>query len=281
MTEDNRGSENLPEFDDPSYAEIRALLADAAAPAAVPADVAARLDATLADLVAGRGEDDVVVPLRRRRPIGRRLLVAAAAVVLLGAGGVGMSQVLDNAQQGDSMATATADRDASAEAPAVPETATGGTGSLSGLGAKNQRTPLARHLAAAEFTAADFADQITDLVEVAAGRMAVADGTNGMDPGTAPTSGEQYSGVETPEAVAGEGAWRDTVQNEFRSLDTAAKAGGSCPGPGAPEGAVSLRITFDNHPAALVLHPVVGGSRYVAAWSCDGHELLAYTTVAS
>jgi len=29
----------------------------------------------------------------------------------------------------------------------------------------------------------------------------------------------------------------------------------------------------------LVLHPVVDGTRYVAAWSCDGTRLLAYTTV--
>src|SRR6478672_12026110 len=76
---------------DPEQEElVRALLAElGSAPdaASMPPDVAARLDETLAGLVAEREEAPAdVVPLRRRWA--PRVAVAAAAVIVIGAGGV-------------------------------------------------------------------------------------------------------------------------------------------------------------------------------------------------
>lgn len=72
---------------------VRALLAQARHDEPVPADVAARLDATLAELSAERHEvrAPVVTLASRRRRMAANALVAAAAVVVLG---VGIGQVL-------------------------------------------------------------------------------------------------------------------------------------------------------------------------------------------
>lgn len=71
-------------------AAVRRLLADARETGPVPPEVAARLDARLADLVAEREPPADVVPLaaRRRRRAGALLLAAAAVVV----GGVALGQ---------------------------------------------------------------------------------------------------------------------------------------------------------------------------------------------
>ncbi|HET7734947.1 MAG TPA: hypothetical protein VFK52_03150 [Nocardioidaceae bacterium] len=63
-------------------AEISRLLADAASPAPMPAEVSARLDDVLAGLVADREAAAPVVPLKSRR--WPQVLVAAAAVSLVG-----------------------------------------------------------------------------------------------------------------------------------------------------------------------------------------------------
>ncbi len=88
MTEES----DLPETDD-----VRRLLAEARHTTPIPADVAARMDAVLADLAGSSGDgtpsaDPEVVSLaahRRRRAAG--LLVAAAAIVV---GGVAVAQQL-------------------------------------------------------------------------------------------------------------------------------------------------------------------------------------------
>lgn len=93
-------------------AAVRRLLADARATGPVPSEVAARLDATLAGLVAdrdaGREPTDerpaertaAVVPLAsRRRRTAAGLLVAAAAVVV---GGVAIGESLDSGSGNDS-----------------------------------------------------------------------------------------------------------------------------------------------------------------------------------
>src|SRR4051812_36591398 len=92
MNDEHDEHELSPEED----ARVRALLADAGSSTEeqVPADVAARLDATLADLVAEReqeGSAATVVPLRRRWT--RDLTAAAAAVIVLGVGGVAVGNL--------------------------------------------------------------------------------------------------------------------------------------------------------------------------------------------
>ncbi|NYJ03579.1 hypothetical protein HNR19_004277 [Nocardioides thalensis] len=108
-------------------AAVRRLLADARAAGPVPPEVASRLDATLAGLVADREqeagpadgttddtEDDrtaAVVPLAsRRRRTAAGLLVAAAALVV---GGVAVGQYLDQSSSPD-QASAGADADGGA-----------------------------------------------------------------------------------------------------------------------------------------------------------------------
>jgi hypothetical protein len=108
----------MPAPDDLSPAEeaaVRARLAEARHTGPVPADVAARLDAVLADLAAGRGEEDApppapVVPLPTRASRRRRAvvsgLVAAAAVVTLG---VALPQLVRSGGTGGSDSASTAD----------------------------------------------------------------------------------------------------------------------------------------------------------------------------
>lgn len=101
-------------------AAVRRLLADARAAGPVPPEVADRLDATLADLVAEREQADVpvedgvtapVVPLAsRRRRTAAGLLVAAAAVVV---GGIAVGQYRSPSAD-DAGAGSAADTDAGA-----------------------------------------------------------------------------------------------------------------------------------------------------------------------
>lgn len=102
--------------------EVTRLLRAARAEEPMPDDVVARLDATLADLVADRsadGEASNVVPLRPRR---RRtaLLAAAAAVIAVGVGGSLLGQGGDD-NMGD-------------RAVSTPDSATGAAESESGEG---------------------------------------------------------------------------------------------------------------------------------------------------
>lgn len=102
----------------PQEEAVRRLLAETRETGPMPADVAARLDAVIADLAhtrdAAPDEPATVVPLHRRRL--PRLVLAAAAVTALGLGTV---QVLDNAGQDTAPSDAgsaaeSADQDASA-----------------------------------------------------------------------------------------------------------------------------------------------------------------------
>ena len=160
MTDDHEPGLD-PELDPTEEARIRALLADlgeAPETAAMPPDVAARLDETLAGLVAERADPEdeapaVVVPLRRRWT--SRAAVAAAAVIVIGAGGVaaanlglfgGESDSMTSAGGGVAADTSTAE---SAPSPSTPP------GTSSGL--------LARDLP--RLSAASFGADVKSLVE--------------------------------------------------------------------------------------------------------------------
>jgi hypothetical protein len=158
-------------FDDPSLGALRALLAEARVTEPVPADVAARLDATLASLRTERTARATVVPLRRRlAPV----LVAAAAVVVA-AGGVGIAQVVRDG--GDRTMSASTNADSAgtsrSAAPSLPESA---AGQSPGAAPKGD-TPAA--LAAVQaFTTARFAREVAHL------------DVERLDALTGPTSGE-------------------------------------------------------------------------------------------
>ena len=112
MTDDELDPSNDPGNDlsnDPAQERVRRLLAEARHDAPVPDDVAARLDATLAGLVADRRRDNVVHldAARRRRRRWTTGLVAAAAVVALG---VSLPNLTDGvSMDGDSEAGSAAD----------------------------------------------------------------------------------------------------------------------------------------------------------------------------
>ena len=108
MTDDELDPSNDPS-NDPAQERVRRLLAEARHDAPVPDDVAARLDATLAGLVAERRRESVVdldAARRRRRRWTTGLVAAAAAVVL----GVSLPNLTDGvSMDGDSEAGSAAD----------------------------------------------------------------------------------------------------------------------------------------------------------------------------
>lgn len=254
-----------PDFEDPSYAEISALLAEAAATGPMPPDVASSLDDVLAGLVAERasGTSDTVVPLRRRALNARRLLVAAAAVVLVGAGGVGLNQVLrDTTTSTASDATADAAPQVPAAVGATPESTSDLAGSTEdSRGNLDQAYAARNQWAGIRFTRADFAQQVTSLAKDRDLRGPFLDSDVPAPSDAPPASGTPGTATEGSKGLGG----------------TAIVP--QCPGPPATGDVIVVPITFEGAPAALAVHPLIDGSRYVAAWSCDGHQLLAYATV--
>jgi hypothetical protein len=244
-----------PAFDDPAFDDLRAFLADARATEPMPADVAARLDETLASLQAERAAPAPVVPAPVV-PLRRRLApVLAAAAVAVVVGGVGIAQLVgDNGAQ----RSVSADSAGSSEALTSAPSAT----------APSARAPhpatkggdLAAFAAVPVFTRARFADQ------VASPQIAALDapaGSPGTDPGTDTSSGTGSSPGEPPTPAEGR---------------VPAAVASGCAGPALP-GTRSVPILLDSQPAALVLHPVVDGEQLVEAWSCDGVERLASASV--
>jgi hypothetical protein len=143
MNDDDRDPHVDPRDDE----SIRALLAElgTAPDASMPPEVAARLDETLAGLVAERSEgegaasaDDTVVPLRRRWA--PRLAAAAAAVIVIGAGGVAAANLdLFDGGAGDSSSAKSSGGTAeslqdSSTSPAAPGSATGPVPTISAAG---------------------------------------------------------------------------------------------------------------------------------------------------
>lgn len=290
-----------PDFDDPSYADVRALLAAARAEEPIPTALAAELDETLANLVAQRAKQEAstgatVVPLRRAWP--SRFLVAASTVVLLGAGAVGLAQVVGTGTGDDRSATAL-DSSADSDAPAAPEAAAGGIGSvteapqalvdnLNGLSLTYGAGTLPRFSAkqfdrqVADFVAGDaylydlgstpMSDEAPPPAPVAGDPVAPAPdagGDAGSDPGTGAGSGT--TDEQTKDASASK-ADRSRLLRSYT-------ANAGCPGPTVADGSTVIRIRYAGTPATLVVRPAVGGARQVEAWSCDGSERLAATSV--
>jgi hypothetical protein len=100
-------------------ARIRSLLASARASDTVPDDVAARLDVVLADLAAGRLEDDAHGSRSRWRR-GRLLLAAAAAVGVVGFAAVSVPQLSGLGSENDAK-SATSDAGGRSGSAAAPE----------------------------------------------------------------------------------------------------------------------------------------------------------------
>lgn len=239
--------------DHPEDGRIRALLADLGSGPegrSLPPEVAARLDDTLARLVAERSASSAdtgeptgtVVPLRRRWfP---RVTAAAAAVIVLGAGGVsavnlgvfgGLSSDSKAGSASSDAGGTTAPESAPEVAPAQPQPPNGGVTPGKALGGALDR-PQVR--------AATFASDVIALLE--------------------------QRGTPTPEQQEGS----DTQLDQAEALRST-----GCPGPVITDGAVPTRIRYDGSPAVLVIHPENSDGRLVEAWDCAGLTRLAGATL--
>jgi hypothetical protein len=268
-------------------AHIRALLAELGSGPdgePMPPEVAARLDDTLARLVAQRSDqrsaerpverpveravgetghetdeatahrDATVVPLRRRWTT--RMATAAAAVIALGAGGVAAANL--GVFGGDSEMTADSAGGASAKSDAGsgPDTAAPET-------ARESQPPPSD-------TSAEGGDAGTGIPQISAASFA-ADVTTLLRTRTS---------LLTPERrAAGDSGGSATENQDGTPPATGLKSGG-CPGPETTDGAVPNLIRYDGQPAVLVVHPESEVGRLVEAWTCAGDRRLATTTVA-
>lgn len=237
---------------DPGQADVARLLAAAGGPVEVPADVAARLDDVLADLVQERGlgagsADDVdpgpgapapVTELASRRRRWPRLLVAAAAVSVLG---LGAGELLgDESQAERSVATADSTADSAPEVAPAPSTA----------GSPLPGAPLA----------------------------AQSDGPTGAEAARdeAATASQvprlrRESLTADLERVAAFAA-RGTVEDQRARADTA------CVRPRLASGDQVLVVRLDGAPAVLVMRAPEGGRRTAVVFTCDDAETPAVET---
>jgi hypothetical protein len=223
---------------DPEQEErVRALLAElGSAPdaASMPPDVAARLDETLAGLVAEREEAPAdVVPLRRRWA--PRVAVAAAAVIVIGAGGVAAANLgvfngtsndtassADSSAGGGSSSTESLDGAATTAPPSNPA-----------------QVPNALPVRLPRVTAASFDQDVARLLQQ--------------------RSPAQDSAANQRKSELGAAAGQ---------ADTA------CPGPSTSDGSTTTTVLYDGARAVLVIHPAQGGERLVEAWACGGNRVL-------
>ena len=240
---------------DPEQERIRALLADlgsAQAPdaATMPPEVSARLDETLAGLVAersttGESEPSNVVPLRRRWA--RRGALAAAAVIVVGVGGVAVGNL-----GGFVSPTASDESAAGGASDSKAESQDSGPASAPEDSGQAPNGLVARDVP--QLTAATFGAQVTSLVE--SGKV--------LAPWKDLTARQRQSLSQSnkdSQANQEDGAVSDTAK-------------GGCPGPTIKDGSRHTTVLYDGSPAALVVHPARGGESLVEAWTCTGAQLL-------
>ncbi len=261
MNDQSQGDE--PDDETLPDAHIRALLAELGSGPdgdPMPPEIAARLDDTLARLVAERGPGgsgdavdeelpDNVVPLRRTwLP---RLTVAAAAVVVLGAGGVAASNLGLFGNQADTMAGS--GDSASSETAGGASTLSPDTPS-SGL----TRDGIVTAGELPRLRSASFGSDVESLLS----RRAPAAGT--------PVPSAPDSGAEGKSPTPRNGDTTDSSK-ALRSQ--------ACRGPRITDGATTSPVRYDGRLAVLVVHPEQGGQRLVEAWDCAGEQRLAETTL--
>ena len=241
-----------PEPDPEQDAEIRALLAELGSGPdgeEMPPEVAARLEDTLALLVAEREREEMaaaadsseevtgnVVPMRRRwLP---RLAGAAAAVIVLGAGGVAAA----NLGLLGGQSTTESDQGASS-------------------GAADSKAESAPDSSAP--SAGDDASQ------------ELADGTATALPTLSPTT----FAADAERLLQGRSSLTAPEDMGAKQRKADARLLDACPGPRTTDGAVTRLVRYDGDLAVLVVHPDREGHRLVEAWSCAGNRRLAQATL--
>lgn len=253
MNDEHEPDPQLEEQPDPAEeARIRALLAELADEpdvASMPPEVAARLDETLAGLVAEREDlapessPTNVVPLRRRWA--RRSAAAAAAIIVAGAGGVAAANfgLLGDRSSGDS---------ATAGSASKAETLDESTGSPSAPG-----------------TAPEPANGLVDAPTIRA---------ESFEADVARLLQQDSTLVDTSTGHERRGANR----RESAEKGTTADSQGACPGPRTPRGAARTTVRYDGTLAVLLVRPARAGApdeRIAEVWTCPGDRRLARTSV--
>ena len=238
------------DLDPDTDARIRALLAELGTGPdgePIPPEVEARLDDTLAMLVAERGRTDEstsdnVVPMRRRwLP---RAAVAAAAVIVLGAGSLAVANLSAMSPTGQNSSADSAGESAPESADEEAPNSSSDSGSDSGTGAA----------ALPELSSSSFASDVTTLLE---GRALLL----------------------TPEGeAAGEQSPRKNRDNAKPGAPGALTSR-ACPGPKVTDGAIPNQVRYDGRRAVLLVHPERAGRQVVDAWNCAGDRRLASTTI--
>ena len=253
-----------PDFDDPAFDEVRALLADARVTEPVPASVIARLDDTLASLRAERPgrapADAVVVPLRRRFA---PMIVAAAAVVVVAAGGVGISRL---AQDGSGSSNSSADSAAgSASSLASTPPPESGAKSAAPSAGSVPAPQLAgeKALALPSIRSTEFAQDAAQVMRSLTADTA-AQGQLDSSQGTQDTNGS----LQAPPVTAS--------PRRGSAYDTRAVA--ACTGPSIAD-TVVVPARLDGSLVALVFRAPTATAQQVEAWSCDGSTLVTSASV--
>lgn len=222
----------------PGEDQVRRVLAEAASadPARLPDDVAARLDRTLAELVAQRGPSAQPEPQPARRSwAGRRLLLAAAAVSVLGLGSAGVVTAL----QGQHGPTVTAGGEAS-QASASPNS---GSAHAAAPKAASSVAPPGLRPKGKRFG--------KEAGQVRAAIPELHHGSLARDVRRLLTHAPR-NGAAAPNAT----------QRELRSYPR------SCAIP-AHAGATQLfRVRYDGHPATLLVRPTRHGQHTAQVYSC-------------
>lgn len=235
--------------------QVRRVLGSLPPEGPVPPEVADRLDATLAGLVAERGPEhtgssgtgDELAARRRRRRLATGL-VAAASVAVLGIGlgtvadmGADIGGGSDSALSGEAASDADAGGDAAGPEVAPRESTEGGSETLPG-----------------------------GVQYLAGGRRNVSSAT--LDRDVARVA------ALAPVTTSGEGVTSNRVAPDGRRSDLAAIA--PCAVPATEPGDLVAPVRLDGDPATLVLRRAIDGTREAQIYACDdAGALLASTAV--
>jgi hypothetical protein len=287
MSDEELLPDGVPSFDDPTYDALRADLAAARLDEPMPLDVAALLDAALADEAAGGAG-----PGRRRWA--PRLLVAAVAGVLLLGGGIGLAQALHGSATGGGATSTVA-----GGAPTVEQQDT-----LRAPAAAAPDPQISRAHFAHDVTVllhSDLLGKSTSLDALGSSALAgTAAGSGGAGsaagaavtpPVPAPAPAATPTGASGSGAVAGgsgsAGSTGGGTTTEASTGPLPHQPAGAAPAPGAQTfssaqtcdpvipGAQTEPILLDGTPAVLVIHPASGGHQLVEARDCSGRTVLA------
>lgn len=247
------------------HEEVRRALASVPPAPDMPPEVAARLDARIADLVAERGgsaaapepADDLAA--RRRRRLLPRMLVAAALAVVVG---VGLGTLLDDITSGG-MDAMTAD---GAGGQSAPETFAEGGGDREAapdVAQEGARQPLSK------------ADGEPNRFLPTAQRIRLSSDTLRRDVSA-------IVDLHIPRALAQEDAASEEGGSPAAARRRVDRLFAPCEPPTTARGDRLVAVRLDGDPATLVLRKPAAGARVAQVYACgDRDALLARTRVSA